>query len=351
MRDLVRSVVTAPQPQRAAAHRLRDLLLSPLPDMALRLWSPSAYDLLTKHVQAHPPEVIQVEGIEMAPYLFALQAAGVKLPRLVYDAHNAETLLQRRAYLADLRRPGRWMAAAYSAVQMTKLGRYERRLLQAVDGIAAVSEADATALKKLAPGVSPQVVTNGVDLAYYDPGLSYVRPFPASGVHLVFTGKMDFRPNVDGVLWFAERVLPQLHDANLSPHFWIVGRNPHPRLDTLRPRPDITITGPVPDIRPYIAHADLYVTPLLAGGGTRLKLLEAMAMARPIVSTHLGAEGFPVRDGTTTGPGRFTANLRCSLPPSPPRCASGQRDGTMRSFLCQGALRLGAHCARYGAPL
>lgn len=77
----------------------------------------------------------------------------------------------------------------------------------------------------------------------------------------------------------------------------IVGRNPHKRLDALRNRLDVTVTGAVPDIQPYIAHADLYVVPLLAGGGTRLKILEAMAMARPIVSTRLGADGFPVTDG------------------------------------------------------
>ena len=155
---------------------------------------------------------------------------------------------------------------------------------------------------------------NGVDLSAYDPDAAYPNPYQRAGSNLAFTGKMDFRPNVDGVLWFAERVLPQLHASNLDPHFWIVGRNPHPRLDALRRRPDITITGAVPDIQPYIAHADLYVVPLLAGGGTRLKIMEAMAMAKPIVSTRLGAEGFPVADGEELAladtPADFAA--RCS---------------------------------------
>jgi len=297
VRELVRHLVTAEQPQRTMGRRLRDLVTSLKPDMALRLWDESAFAALHTHVAAHPPEIIQVEGIEMAPYLLALKAAGAPLPRVIYDAHNAETLLQRRAYQADLRRPSRWLAAAYSAVQTAKLARYERRLLNAIDGVAAVSVADEAVLQRMAPGIRTTVVTNGVDLEAYNPDGLYANLFQHAGANLVFTGKMDFRPNVDGVLWFANQVLPLLRGTELNPHFWIVGRNPHKRLDALRNRLDVTVTGAVPDIQPYIAHTDLYVVPLLAGGGTRLKILEAMAMARPIVSTRLGADGFPVSDG------------------------------------------------------
>jgi sugar transferase (PEP-CTERM/EpsH1 system associated) len=297
VRDLVRHLVTAEQPARPVGRRLRDLVTSSKPDMALRLWNEDAFVALLAHVLDNPPEVIQVEGIEMTPYLLALKDTGLQLPRVIYDAHNAETLLQRRAYQADLRRPARWPAAAYSAVQTAKLNRYERRLLNSVDGVAAVSAADEKVLQQMAPGIRTTVVTNGVDLDAYDPAGLYANLFQHAGVNLVFTGKMDFRPNVDGVLWFANRVLPRLRATNLNPHFWIVGRNPHKRLDVLRDRLDVTVTGAVPDIQPYIAHSDLYVVPLLAGGGTRLKILEAMAMARPIVSTRLGADGFPVNDG------------------------------------------------------
>ena len=302
VRALVRTLVTAPQPERTASDRLRDLFLSSLPDMALRLWSAGAFTRLAEHYAANPPQALQVEGIEMAPYLLALQEAGFDLPIVMYDAHNAETLLQRRAFVADLRRPMRWPAAAYSAIQMLKLGRYERRILVAADGVAAVSEADAGALRRQAPGAIPEVVTNGVDLAIYDPAATYPDPFPnagphSAGLHLVFTGKMDFRPNIDGVQWFVDRVLPRLRVAHPDLGFWIVGRNPHPRLGAMAGRPGVTITGAVPDVRPYLAHAQLYVVPLLAGGGTRLKILEALAMARPVVSTRLGAEGFPVVDG------------------------------------------------------
>lgn len=327
VRSLVRHLLTSPQPQRSTSRRLRDLALSPLPDMALRLWNPDAFASLLAHVQSHPPDILQVEGIEMAPYLLALRQAGIHLPRVIYDAHNAETLLQRRACLADARRPARWPAAAYSAIQTLKLGRYERNVLRAAHGVAAVSDADARELQRLAPGIPLVVVTNGVDLAAYDPQIHHTNPYPPPGPHLVFTGKMDFRPNIDGALWFAQHILPSLHD--LGAHFWIVGRNPHPRLDALRHRPDITIVGPVADIRPYIAHADLYVAPLLAGGGTRLKILEALALARPIVSTRLGADGFPVRDGEqlalADAPAAFIAACHRLLKNPAEAAALGQR--------------------------
>ncbi|MCO6452757.1 MAG: glycosyltransferase [Caldilineales bacterium] len=294
--QLVDHLVIAPQPARSSRQRLTDLVRSRQPDMALRLWSDDAFARLRTHLLTHSPDLIQIEGIEMAPYFFALRGSGIELPPVIYDAHNAETLLQRRAFQADVRRPARWPAALYSVIQVQKLQRYERKLLLAVAGVAAVSEPDAGELAALAPGIWVEVVSNGVDLDAYDPDGEFANPYLHPGPNLVFTGKMDFRPNIDAVLWFAERVLPQLHATNLDLHFWVVGKNPHARLDSLRSRPDITITGSVPDIHPYIAHADLYVVPLLAGGGTRLKLLEAMAMARPIVSTRLGADGFPVTD-------------------------------------------------------
>lgn len=325
---LLDALITAPQPPRPAGRRLRDLLFSPLPDMALRLWDAAACAALLAHVRSQPPDLIQVEGIEMAPYLLALIAAGAPLPPALYDAHNAEALLQRRAALADLRQPRRWPAALYSAIQTGKLARYERHLLHTVAAVAAVSQPDAAALRRLAPGCAPVVIPNGVDLAAYDPAAVYPNPFPPAAAHLLFTGKMDFRPNVDGVLWFAHQVLPRLHEAGLTPHFWIVGKHPHPRLQALRGREDVTLTGFVPDVRPYIAHADLYVAPLLAGGGTRLKLMEAMAMARPIVATPLAAEGFPVVDGEhlalATEPHAFARRCQALLADPAAAAALGQ---------------------------
>ena len=114
---------------------------------------------------------------------------------------------------------------------------------------------------------------------------------------MIFIGKMDYRPNIDAVLWFGRHVFPQIRQQQPDARFQIIGLNPHARLDELRSVPGIEITGGVEDVRPFIAAATLYVIPLRVGGGTRFKALEAMACGKPIVSTSLGVEGIGVEDG------------------------------------------------------
>ena len=336
VRDLVASVTTAPQPPRSTGDRLRDLVITTDPDMARRLWSPDIARQLVELTADLRPDILQIEGIEMAPYFFALRRTGVVYGRAIYDAHNAETLLQQRAARADARRPKRWPAADYSAIQTAKLRRYEGALLRAVDGVAAVSEPDARFLHDLAPDTPIEIVTNGVDLAYYQVDEPFPPVFETPGPQLVFTGKMDFRPNVDAALWFAEEVMPQLQALGVDAHFWVVGRNPHPRLDALAGRPDVTVTGEVPDVRPYIVQSDVYVVPLLAGGGTRFKILEALALAKPVVSTRLGADGIPVQDGVhlalADSPADFAARVQQLLTEQEEARAMGQRG---RAFIQQ----------------
>ncbi len=326
---LCASITTAPQPWRSSRDRLRDLVSTPLPDMARRLWSPAALTALLEAIAASPPDIFQIEGIEMAPYFFATREKDIPTGRVIYDAHNAETLLQQRAAQADARRPRRWPAALYSAIQTAKLRRYEQKLLQAVDGAAAVSEPDARYLRALAPRTPIRIAPNGVDLALYRPDETFPPALQGPGPHLVFTGKMDFRPNVDAVLWFAQEVLPELRRLGVNAHFWAVGRNPHARLDALARRRDVTITGAVPDVRPYIVQSDVYVAPLLAGGGTRFKILESLALARPVVSTRLGADGIPVEDGVhlalADSPADFARRIRDLLEDRETATALGRR--------------------------
>ena len=120
---------------------------------------------------------------------------------------------------------------------------------------------------------------------------------PSRSPSLVFTGKMDFRPNIDAMLWFAQEVWPAVRQAHPNAKLFIVGQKPSTRLDGLRSDPNIVLTGEVEDIRPHIAQASVYIAPLRIGSGTRFKLLEAMAMRKAIVSTSLGCEGFDVAHG------------------------------------------------------
>jgi sugar transferase (PEP-CTERM/EpsH1 system associated) len=298
MADLCQSVHIVPTPQRTMAQRLRGVFFSRLPDMAQRLPSAAFQEALAATLAGEHPDVVEVEGIELAQYLVqvAESRAGTGRPLLIFDDHNAEYVLQQRAFETDIRHPGRWVAAAYSFIQWQRLKSYERRACRMADRVVAVSDTDAQALRKLVPGLEPVVVPNGVDMAYYTapiPSLEALdRPGPRD---LVFTAKMDFRPNVDAVLWFAEETLPLIRDESPETRFWVVGKDPHPRLAHLAEDPGIRMTGWVEDVRPYIAGSGLYVIPLRIGGGTRLKVLEAMAMGKAIVSTALGCEGFDVR--------------------------------------------------------
>jgi sugar transferase (PEP-CTERM/EpsH1 system associated) len=281
-------VETVEPPVRPLHIRLRDMLTTHQPDMALRLASEAYAHRLGNWLAREAFDIVHIEGIELAPYLDVIEA-GYSRPLVVFDDHNCEYLLQQRVFLTDLRIPVRWPGAAYSFVQWQRLRRYEAQACRRADRVLAVSEADAAALQRLVPGLGVIVVPNGIDTQSYTPAPSH-QYTPT----LIFTGTMDFRPNVDAVLWFAREVLPLVRAEVPEARFVVAGQRPHGRLDVLRDDPAVTLTGWVEDTRPYIADAAVYVAPLRMGGGTRFKLLEAMAMGKPVVATSLGAEGFPV---------------------------------------------------------
>ncbi len=325
-----RSIEGIPTPRRSPLKRFLSLFFSPLPDMALRLPSAEFQAKLSATLRRVPFDVVQIEGIEMAqPWLLEVgkwkmengkgkgeggewkgesrpfstlhspssilqsPTSNLQYPISIFDDHNAEYVLQQRAFETDVRQPRRWIAALYSLIQWKKLSRYEARVCRLADGVVAVSEADKRALQHLVSGLEVTVVPNGVDTEFYNGQFPMTKSQLDIGhCSLVFTGKMDFRPNVDAVLWFYREVLPLVQREVPDVCFYIVGQSPHRRVRRLADDPAVTVTGYVDDVRPYIAAACVYVVPLRIGGGTRLKLLEAMAMGKPIVSTSLGCEGF-----------------------------------------------------------
>lgn len=294
--QLCRRIDTIPQPTRALSQRARDTLFSPLPDMGLRLESVEMHRLVQQRMQETHYDVVQVEGIELAQYGILFRAPRVSTGyKVIFDDHNCEYLLQKRNCLTDLRIPRRWIAALYSFVQWQKLRRYEAAICRRSSAVAAVSPADAEALHSLVPEINFKVIPNGIDLEKFTPSPN--RTNETTPPKLIFVGKMDYRPNIDAVLWFARDVFPLIRQQQPDVGFQIVGLNPHPRLDELRTVPGIEITGGVDDVRPLIQHAAVYVIPLRVGGGTRFKALEAMACGKPIVSTSLGVEGIGVKDG------------------------------------------------------
>ena len=294
LHEICDRITVVPQPERSMRDRLISTILASQPDMALRLSSAAMFDVIDR-LALPSYDAVQVEGIEMAPYglHLAQTVTGRPLPpAFVFDDHNCEYLLQKRNALSDLRHPDRWMAATYSLVQWRKLRRYEQRVCDRADLVVAVSDPDRAALECLRISSEMIVAPNGIDTD------AYVDMF-GDGVgnsNIVFTGKMDYRPNIDAALWFGSQVFPIVQSGAPEATFQIVGQRPHPRLDALRSNNRIEITGEVPDVRPYLSEASVFVIPMRVGGGTRLKVLEAMAAGLPIVTTSLGIEGIPVQN-------------------------------------------------------
>ncbi|MBI4759040.1 MAG: glycosyltransferase [Chloroflexi bacterium] len=306
LRECCQSIETVMAPRRGFPRRALSVFLSPLPDMALRLPSPEFRAKLAVMLGREPFDLVQVEGIELAQYGLDLINGDISLihpaPSSVFDNHNAEYVLQQRAWEIDRRYPLRWAGALYSFIQWRKLRAYEAMVCRSFDKVIAVSEADRNALHRIVPQVDIAVVPNGVDCALFSsqvPADAY--PAPESRIKheasLIFTGTMDFRPNIDAVTWFCQEVLPLIKKDIFHVHFYIVGKSPPPEVRRLGEDPAVTVTGYVDDVRPYMIHSRVYVVPLRMGSGTRLKVLQAMAMGIPVVSTTAGAEGIAARPG------------------------------------------------------
>lgn len=280
-------VTTVTPPERGMADRLRALALSAQPDIAGRLESAEFRTQLARLLSSTAFDIVQFQGLEMAIYLAQVRRQQPKA-RLVYDAFNAEYVLQRRIAEVDRDNLRRLPAAVYSRIQAQRLYHFERTICAAADAVIAVSPEDAEALKPLRPDGQIHLLPNGI---YVD---DYVIPRQTLdlGQHaLVFTGKMDYRPNVDAMLWFTQSVLPGIIERRPDVKLYIVGQKPHGSLQALSENRHVEITGWVPEVQPFLHSAAVYVAPLRMGAGTRLKILEAMASACAVVATSVAAAG------------------------------------------------------------
>ena len=171
----------------------------------------------------------------------------------------------------------------------------ESRCVRDFDATLVIAEPEAQLLRKqVGEDIERiRVVGNGVDTDYFDPTREYERPFPTDARALVFTGAMDYHPNIDGVRWFAQDVFPMIRRQVPEATFFIVGSNPSPVVMALAGLPGVVVTGRVPDVRPYLAHAAV-VVPLRLARGLQNKVLEALAMARRVVATPNAVQGIPL---------------------------------------------------------
>jgi glycosyltransferase involved in cell wall biosynthesis len=258
-------------------------------------------------------DIVQVESIHLAAYLPLIRAARNR-PLVICDWHNIESELMLR-YSEHARGVLRRTYARRTSRQLAAL---ERRVMLQFDAHVAVSSEEREKLLKHAPDARVSLIENGVDIDYYrderlaqahknwlaQQGTSAEQPeskgeSQSAGAlprRALFVGSMDYHANIDAVTHFAREVWPQLHAQHPRLVFTITGRDPAPEVKRLESMPGIEVTGTVDDVRPYYYDALMAVIPLRVGGGSRLKILEAMAAGIPVVSTRLGAEGINVED-------------------------------------------------------
>ena len=283
LHDFCEQIITHPAPNRSKIQRIRDILLTNQADIAQRLYSPSFEALLREHLAQNHYDLIQFEGIEVACYLPIAKDAAPK-SKLCFDTFNAEADLQRTIFDIDKRNLSRLPAAIYSYIQSKRIEQYEGNLCRMADVVIAVSPEDKAILGKYRNDNLTFVVPSGIFTEQYQ---TFDKPVSLKSPSLVFTGKMDYRPNVDAMLWFTEEIFSQIDSA----HLIIVGQKPHARLQHLAEDSRIMITGWVDSVLPYLHAGDVYIAPLRMGSGTRLKLLEAMASGCAIVATPIAASG------------------------------------------------------------
>ena len=257
---------------------------SPLPVDLLRWRVPGVRQAVAEQLRGGRTDLVVADFLSAAPNL----PSRSDVPVLLFE-HNVEHRIWQRLCAVE-RRPWR---RALLAVEWRKLRRYEARACWAAASTVAVSDADRAALATLAPGARLASVATGVDTAYFTPN-----GVPEEPEALVFTGSMDWYPNEDAVLYLIDSILPRIRAEIPGVTLQIVGRSPSARLRAVAAAvPGVAVTGTVKDVRPHVASAQVYVVPLRVGGGTRLKILEACAMGKAVVSTSIGAEGLPLVDG------------------------------------------------------
>lgn len=260
-------------------------LSSPLPYFMQKYVSKPMSEAIEKQTRLHQFDIVVCDFLMPAINM----PKNLTTPTLLFQ-HNVEAMIWRRHYETQ----PKGLKKTFLKNQWDKAIVYERNASQNFDFIAAVSDVDAEQMRNEYRLEHVAAIPTGVDTHFFQPDGNVAKePY-----NLVFTGSMDWLPNEDAIKWFLADILPLIKQQIPNVTLTVVGRNPFPSLLELgKNDPSIVITGRVADVRPYMDKASVYIVPMRIGSGTRLKIYEAMAMALPMVSTRVGAEGLPITDG------------------------------------------------------
>ena len=253
-------------------------------------YAPALRDWVDTTMARTPMDVVYIYSVAMAPYALDLQH-----PCKILDAQDIDSE-KWAEYGSTAKFPMRliWQREARTLLA------YERRAAAACNWSFFVSEPEAKRFRELAPESAAKTVAVecGVDLQRFSPDAIYDWPFGDPGACLVFTGNMDYWPNADAAIWFAREVMPMLRQAQTDIRFWVVGANPGADVLALARLPGVHVTGRVEDVRPYVAHAAACVAPLRIARGIQNKVLEGMAMGKPVVASPAAFEGVRAEAGS-----------------------------------------------------
>jgi len=294
-------------------------ITSPYPYIVTSHYTAAFQSRLQRLIKQQKYNLVICEWTPYALYLRELEEV-----KSVIVAHNIESSIWQRYEEYEKNPFKKW----YISIQRRKVEKYERVCFRWANGATAVSELEAEQIRKWGVPYPVEIIENGVDREYFSSSDVEIDPHM-----LVFTGSMDWRPNQDAARYFVHDILPLIRRENPLTTVVLVGRKPPKMITELGKIEGVTVTGTVDDVRPYIARAALYIVPLRIGGGSRLKILEAMSMKKAVVSTFVGAEGLRVTDGINIllgdTPKAFAEKVLACL-----------RDTTLRARLAEKGRRL-----------
>lgn len=284
-----RNIVAVKKPAAYSPWKILRGLVGRWPLPVLNYTSPEMSEALARVTGNQPYDVVHMDSIHMIGYTEMLAKALGPNVRIVYNWHNIESEAMRR-FSETVHSPGRRL---YGSMTAGRLERLEREILKTAFGHVVCSQREQQQLLAIAPQARVAVIDNGVDTHYF----SGAGGEDSRKDCIVFVGTMNYYPNVEAAVSFTHHIWPAIRKRFPHLRLVLVGANPDPSVQALGQQEGVEVTGMVPDVRPYYRDALAAVVPLRTGGGTRLKILEAMAAGVPVVSTPLGAEGLKIDPG------------------------------------------------------